>query len=248
MSRDADDAEIPHEEKGDDADATVHDSQPQNDAITDFLTAVTSGNIEVVKITIEEKKVDLTPGSKVHRNAAYSAAEGGQLEMLEFLACHGFDLNLGPKTKTPIEVAAHNHHAAVVDFLLKNNVTLPKEVRTEEFIEAIEKHKFVLAQLWLSKELSKELSKDMNKERSKRDLDINGVNKDCLTPLYLFSKKGDLDAVQFLVRQGADMNVSTMNWCGSGRRLPLWGAIQSGHKNVVDFLLQNGVDIDNNNR
>ena len=245
MSRDADDAEIPHEEKGDDADAAVHDSQPQNDeSITDFLTAVTSGNIEVVKITIEEKKVDLTPGSKVHRNAAYRAAEGGQLEMLEFLASQGFDLNLGPKTKTPIEVAAHNHHAAVVDFLLKNNVTLPKEVRTEEFIEAIEKHKFVLAQLWLTKELSK----DMNKEQCKRDVDINGVNNEGLTPLYIFSKKGDLDAVQFLVSQGADMNVSTRNCSGSGRRLPLWGAIQSGHKNVVDFLLQNGVDIDNNNR
>lgn len=207
----------------------------------DFLSAVCSNNMELVKIALEKK--DLTPGSKEYRDAAYRAAEAGHLEMLEFLASQGFDLNIGPyslqwnEPKSPIEVAAHNHHTTVVDFLRKNNVKLPT-IRTEEFIDAVEKHKFVLAQLVI----------EMNKDQSKRDVDINGVNKECLTPLYIFCKKGDVDAVQFLVNQGADMNVATVNNSGSGRRLPLWGAIQNGHKNVVDFLLQNGVDVDNCNR
>ena len=216
----------------------------QEDDFLDFLTAVCSGNLDEVKKAIEQHTIDITPGSKLNQSAAYWAAEHGHLKMLEFLASQGFDLNHGPKTtmvygqcKTPIEVAATNGHSTVVDFLLKNNVILP-QVSTKEFIDAIEKHKFVLAQLVV----------DMNKEQNKKDVDINGVNQDGLTPLYIFSKNGDLDAVQFLVSQGADVNVSTVNYSGSGRRLPLWGAIQHVHTTVVDFLLQHGVDVNNSNR
>ena len=169
----------------DDAEQLEQESKLQNDQ---FQTDVCEGNLEAVKKAIEEKQVDITPGSKLNQSAAYWAAEHGRLEILEFLAIQGFDLNHGPKTsmvygacKTPIEAAANNGHSTVVDFLLKNNVILPK-MNGDQFVDAIKKGKYVLAQLVV----------DMNKRPNKSDdignFDINGVNQNGLTPLYIFSK------------------------------------------------------------
>lgn len=46
-----------------------------------------------------------------------------------------------------------------------------------------------------------------------------------------------MDIVKYLVRAGAELDVSL------AKRNPLFGAIYGGHKNVVEFLVEKGIDI-----
>ncbi|MEC3543037.1 ankyrin repeat domain-containing protein, partial [Bacillus thuringiensis] len=55
--------------------------------------------------------------------------------------------------------------------------------------------------------------------------------------LNLAAGSGYLDIVKHLVKAGAELDVSL------AKRNPLFGAIYAGHKNVVEFLVEKGIDI-----
>jgi len=63
--------------------------------------------------------------------------------------------------------------------------------------------------------------------------------QDCLTPLHLAARSGQLDAAVTLVQRGASVAAKTKN-----SLTPLHMATQGDHVDVVDLLLDTGADID----
>jgi ankyrin repeat protein len=63
------------------------------------------------------------------------------------------------------------------------------------------------------------------------------------TPLHVACHKGHLKVVKYLVKMGADVNVSTLNGT-----TPLYRACQYGHESIVEFLLDHGADINMSRR
>ncbi|KLA30786.1 ankyrin repeat domain-containing protein [Bacillus cereus] len=57
------------------------------------------------------------------------------------------------------------------------------------------------------------------------------------SPLRVAAGEGDLEIVKYLIETGAELDVSLAN------RNPLFGAIYGGHKEVVEFLAEKGIDI-----
>ncbi|HFU7058131.1 ankyrin repeat domain-containing protein [Bacillus thuringiensis] len=68
------------------------------------------------------------------------------------------------------------------------------------------------------------------------DIDARGGTFDS-SALNLAAGSGYLDIVKHLVKAGAELDVSL------AKRNPLFGAIYGGHKNVVEFLVEKGIDI-----
>ena len=58
-----------------------------------------------------------------------------------------------------------------------------------------------------------------------------------MIPFKSGSRRGDLEIVKYLIETGAELDVSLAN------RNPLFGAIYGGHKEVVEFLVEKGIDI-----
>ncbi|OWT47633.1 ankyrin repeat domain-containing protein [Bacillus sp. K2I17] len=68
------------------------------------------------------------------------------------------------------------------------------------------------------------------------DIDARGGTFDS-SALNLAAGSDHLDIVKHLVNAGAELDVSL------AKRNPLFGAIYGGHKNVVEFLVEKGIDI-----
>jgi ankyrin repeat protein len=102
------------------------------------------------------------------------------------------------------------------------------------------------------------------------DTKLLNINTSFGTWLHIAEKKGNLDIVKFLVKEGIDIDAretfdSSALLGGRSRlfgyskkylvragaeldvslakRNPLFGAIYGGHKNVVEFLVEKGIDI-----
>ncbi|MFJ8219748.1 ankyrin repeat domain-containing protein [Bacillus cereus] len=68
------------------------------------------------------------------------------------------------------------------------------------------------------------------------DIDARGGTFDS-SALNSAAGSGYLDIVKYLVRASAELDVSL------AKRNPLFGAIYGGYKNVVEFLVEKGIDI-----
>jgi len=60
------------------------------------------------------------------------------------------------------------------------------------------------------------------------------------TPLHLASQNGNLDVVEYLVNQKADINAQAN---GYSPGTPLHLASQNGHLNIVEYLVNQNADI-----
>lgn len=69
---------------------------------------------------------------------------------------------------------------------------------------------------------------------SKKKIDIEAYNDVGWMPLHLAAKAGSYDAVCSLVHAGVNVN-NTDRSCG---RTALHIAVESGHKNIVEYLLK----------
>ena len=68
---------------------------------------------------------------------------------------------------------------------------------------------------------------------------VDPRDKEGKTPLAKAAKKGKYEAVVFLYRHGADLNSgSNMNW------YPIHTAAKWGHVDILQFLIDNGVNVD----
>ena len=71
----------------------------------------------------------------------------------------------------------------------------------------------------------------------KIDIDIKNGEGD--TPLHLSIRNNHLEIINFLMEEGADLNIKY----GLYHATPLYCAVRSGHKDMVELLIDKGADI-----
>ncbi|WCR54429.1 MAG: Phosphocholine transferase AnkX [Wolbachia endosymbiont of Ctenocephalides orientis wCori] len=74
---------------------------------------------------------------------------------------------------------------------------------------------------------------------TEKGADFKSPGKDGKTPLHL-AANNDLYAVQYLISKGAEINVTTKDGT-----TPLYLAAQSGRLDIIEYLINNGADVNN---
>ncbi|MBU7314337.1 ankyrin repeat domain-containing protein [Paenibacillus oleatilyticus] len=149
------------------------------------------------------------------------ALENRQFDIVRLLADNGAILN--DESNPVIVTAARYGNEEIIRYLLSKGADINATNRFESSAleEAISWNNDIDLKIFVDSGI------DMNKHGGKA---LRGAAFD-----------GNLQVIQFLVREGANIN-----YCGSGLHsnpTPLHVAVSKGHTAIVDFLLENGADL-----
>mmetsp|Transcript_25903 Transcript_25903/g.81109 ORF Transcript_25903/g.81109 Transcript_25903/m.81109 type:complete len:511 (-) Transcript_25903:40-1572(-) len=166
-------------------------------------------------------------------SALYYAAGKGHLAVVELLHEWGCNLDRGcADGTTPLSHACVNSHVEMCEYLLEHGANVgPYEVLMDKYgIEA-----FNRACSMGLKSLAKKIYKAASEQLRARMLEVRTLHG--VTPLYSAALSGNLETVQWLLKQGADPNKRTAHGAS-----PLHAACQRSVANVVRKMLEHGAN------
>lgn len=93
--------------------------------MTPLHYASQDGNIENVRILLENETIDMDLGNDTEQTPLHLAAGGGYMEIVEALVGNGADINIQDAYgMTPLHHAVRNSYSNIVDFLVHNGAIL----------------------------------------------------------------------------------------------------------------------------
>ena len=193
---------------------------------TPLMWAAREGHTDCVKYLLQNgAQLDLT--DHVGNTALHLAAEGGHLEVLKRLVEAGQDVNQrdGWFKRTPLMRAAVEGHTDCVEYLIQNGAQLnlkDYERKTPLMRAAMEGRT--------------DCVKYLLQNGAQLDLTDHVGN----TALHLAAEGGHLEVLKRLVEAGQDVNQRD----GWFKRTPLMRAAVEGHTDCVEYLIQNGAQLD----
>lgn len=161
--------------------------------------------------------IDINTASKCHGDSALiMAAKNGFADTAEFLiSCHA-NINFHNRVLHDVLLVAIKWgHKNVVEVLLKHNA----EMLFTHLHEAVEKRRVDMVAALLNK-----------------GMDVDTLSGG-ITPLMRAVKNSDMEMVQFLLDNGANINARSINGA-----TPLLLAAEHGHESVAGFLLKRDAD------
>mgnify|MGYP000418242874 CR=1 FL=1 len=210
--------------------------------------AVESGDLDTVKSLMQQGiNPDICHNGRA--TPLYLAAQHGELQIAELLVESGADINNGLNTHqgwNPLLAAAVNKHPEIVEFL--------KDKGAKEglhYFAYCGNNSQVKSRLNQGKPiantrnwgLSPLLLAALNKQKSTIELllahgaDINSLDCSANTPLCCAVEQGDLDMIDFLLEQGANINAEGVH------RTPLKLAVFLNQLVTVEHLIEKGADV-----
>ncbi|KAK1254167.1 hypothetical protein MKX08_008162 [Trichoderma sp. CBMAI-0020] len=206
-------------EKGADVNAATQRRQ------TPLMATCQTGSMYVdLAALLLDKGADINALNIDEMNAAFVAAESGQLEVLRLLLSRGADIFHRTVTGLlPIHVASQRGHSETVDLLIENGsdaTVIYKDGNTP----------LILATIYHSVDVITVLLK--------HGAHINTQNVHGQTPLLIASRDGDAQIAELLVDHRANVSVADAEG-----RTPLFFASSNGHLEIVKLLLSNGADM-----
>ncbi|KAJ7595613.1 ankyrin repeat-containing protein [Mycena floridula] len=179
-----------------------------------------------------------------HPTALYEASEAGHLEIVKFILEHGVDVNAkGGYWDCALGAAAHLGNIEVVEYLLNHGAdpNAPDYILFHALNGGLE-----IVEMLIAKGANLQVQGDaaLLGASSNGNLDIvkllikKGVSPKNGQIFHRACYCGHLEVVQFLVENGANVNVLSGHW-GTA----LLAAIDGNEKEVVEFLIQSGADV-----
>ncbi len=203
-----------------------------------LLDAAAKGNLASVK-TLVDQGVDINYQNSgflsTEETPCMKAAKNGHLEVLQYLVAKGADFHKATSGgENPLTIAAEHNHANIVTFLLDKGEDI--NYKESNYGKSALHHAAEHNNVGLIKKLLK------------RKADISLRDKKNNTPFTSAVFYNKTDAIEFLLKKGADANEK-----GQYGQPAIVLAVQSAesmqydisekNKKTVDILLQNGANI-----
>ncbi|XP_074094521.1 uncharacterized protein LOC141524492 [Cotesia typhae] len=193
----------------------------KNSGYNPLHISVRMNQLEVVKFFIR-KKVDINVRTAMCSTPLSIAAHNGLYEMVKLLVESGCIINIGDNYHTtPLHLAITTNHQKIVEYLINKNVDIMiqlKDKRLPIHLAAECKQFNVVATL-------------LNKNKHS----IHYQDYRNKTPLYFACQWNHPELVKLLINNGAKIVYNTIHCMDP--------AIMSGSKDVVEVLLNAGVDV-----
>lgn len=221
-----------HERLGEATFANCPDSIPYNAYATPLHLAAGAGHKEIVQFLID-------CGADINSTALHKAAENGHKEMVELLINHSADKDTTLRSKSLLDSTVDSGNKELVEFLINcgadvNNTNAYNE--TLVYKAASYGHKELVELLLL-----------------KCGADINIKSSECgMTPLHNAAFWGNADAVEVLIKHGADIESreddSMMDEDEIDEKTPLIRATARGNYDIVKLLLEHCAQVDSKDK
>lgn len=206
------------------SDAKVTNEEKARKALNlSLIVSASEGDIAEVKRLIEECKVDINTCDHDGRTALHLAAAEGRLDIVKYLLSKNANINGFDRFhNTPLDDAVAGRKADVIKHLKSEGAHLGRISDSAlAFCREAGKGNITDMQMFLD-----------------AGVDLNGGDYDNRTPLHLASSEGQVQAVEWLVKQGARVN--SIDRFGN---TPLQDAERGRGRNfraVVQILKENG--------
>uniref|UniRef100_A0A1B0FKF4 Uncharacterized protein n=1 Tax=Glossina morsitans morsitans TaxID=37546 RepID=A0A1B0FKF4_GLOMM len=192
------------------------------DSDTPLYAAASKGYLDIVECLI---KKGANPNMKNYRGTTplHAAVKGGYLDIVKYLVKNGATLDLrSKKGDTPLNAAALSGHLDIVECLVENGAPL----NLQDPIGSIT--------LYCAAS-----NGHLNIEKA----DVETKNSYIYTAFYFAISEGYLNIIEYLVKNGAALNVQD----SIGNTL-LHHAATKGYLNIVEYLIKNGATPEANYR
>ena len=231
-------------------------------SVTPLMMAIENGHVSAVTF-LTERGADVTRTDECGYKALhYACINNSSPEVFSCLLEKGADINACLNNgMTPLMIAAEDSLVNVVTFLIKQGAN----VDLQDNYGKTALH-YALGSLNFSFEILCCLIE--------KGADVNTGSNDKLTPLMIAAEKGHINALTFLIKFGADVDLqdkngktalhyalsgsdvsceilscliemgADVNAGGNINHTPLMIAAEKGHINAVTFLIRNGADVD----
>ena len=198
-----------------------------------LLFALNKLNIDIVKLLIESKRVDIDIQDKEDNTALLIAVKQKNPDIVEKLLAKGADPNLGnAKNEKPIIMALNSIDIDIINSpkIIMDLINSGADVNYVSRDEG-------KTPLHLASEIR--YLADVVNELITKGANVNALTVNGETPLYIASRSNNIDIVKTLLNNNADVNIATNK--GS---TPIKAAYNSMYFELVDFLLKNGAIAD----
>ncbi len=192
------------------------------------LKVAQAGTAEDLAVALDQAKQYFS-GDNVLTNLTHNgetllhrAAQFDNLDIVKFLVIDR-KLNVNERNnqmKTPVHIAATHNSIRSLEFLIHQGNANPAAVRT-----------FSWTPLMYAASRGHIESIDI---LVKAGVNIDDVNKEHMTALYLASREGWYNVVVYLVKLGANVNI----FSDTTKRTPLFCALMHDHHKIVEFFVK----------
>ena len=196
-----------------------------------LLFALNKLNIDIVKLLIESKRLNINIQDKHDNTALLIAVKQKNPDIVEKLLAKGADANIGNnKNEMPIIMALNSivsrSSPKIIMDLINSGADVNYVSRDEE-----------KTPLHLASEI-RDLADVVNVLITK-GANVNALTANGETPLYIASRSNNIDIVKTLLNNNADVNIATNK--GS---TPIKVAYNNRYYELANFLLENGATAD----
>ncbi|MCP4370086.1 MAG: hypothetical protein GY797_18520 [Deltaproteobacteria bacterium] len=195
-----------------------------------------NGHIEVVKLLLAAN-VDVNKANKDGFTSLFMASQNCHPEVVRLLLEANARMEKANKDgATPLYAASQNGHTEVVKLLLaaKNAIFIGNGISAQE--QSPNSTSTIKLKV-LSESMDADDITEILK-LLKSGADVNLINENGYSPLYMASMDGHAEIVKLLLEAGADVNKASTNGI-----TPLYSASVAGTIKVVRLLLEAGADV-----
>lgn len=210
---------------------------PTRAGSTPLYMAARGGQLAVIEMLFRYKPdMNPIPIRSDRQSPHHAAAAGGHLDIFKFLEAKCKDVEPDKYGELPIHDAARGGHLAILDLLSdKSNITAPnKNMKLPIHLAASNGHLEAVRKLL---QLGREFGMSMDVKCRDQSVTVEESRDSFLTPLYLAVIEGHPKTAEYLINEGADLDVRSFD-----KSTLLHEAAEDSTSETFKLLLEHSLD------